>query len=116
MEEHHRIRDKEKRLYPRLPRLGDSPKTYAEAELFLTAIAGEAERAGLQDKLSERATNQTSSTLATTYRRLSATKVPGLPPSYERLLDARVESVAPGTPEGHLLKEMKTAEARKMGF
>ena len=30
MEERHRARDKEKRLYARLPRLEESPKTYAE--------------------------------------------------------------------------------------
>ena len=38
MEERHRTRDKEKRLYARLPRLEEPPKTYAEMELFLTAI------------------------------------------------------------------------------
>ena len=36
----------EKRLYARLPRLEESPKTYAEVELFLTAIEEEAEPAG----------------------------------------------------------------------
>ena len=39
-EEWHRVRDKEKRVYARLPRLEDSPKTYAEVKLFLTAIEG----------------------------------------------------------------------------
>ena len=38
MEERHRARDKEKRLCARLPRLEETPKTYAEVELFLTAI------------------------------------------------------------------------------
>ena len=35
MEERHRARDKEKRLCVRLPRLEESPKAYAEVELFL---------------------------------------------------------------------------------
>ena len=38
MEERHQVRDKGKRLHARLPRLGESPKTYAEVELFFTAI------------------------------------------------------------------------------
>ena len=74
MEERHRVRDTDKRLYSRLPRLEDSPKTYAEVELFLAAIEEEAECAGLPDKLYELAINQMSSMLATSYRRLSATK------------------------------------------
>ena len=107
MEERHRVRDKEKRVYARLPRLAESPKTYAEVELFLTAIEEETERAGLPDKLYELAINQmsiTSITLATSYRQLAATKFPGLSPTYERLVEAMVESVTPGKPEGHLLK------------
>ena len=52
---------------------------------------------------------------ATSYRRLAATKFPGLPPTCERLVKARVESVAPEKPEGHLLKEIETLEAGKMG-
>ena len=84
-------------------------------ELFLTAIEEEAERAGLQDKLYELAINQMSSTLATRYRRLSTTKFPGLSPTYERLVEAMAKSVAPGKPEGHLLKEIRTFEVRKMG-
>ena len=71
-------------------------------ELFLTATEEEAERAGLPDKLYELAINQISITLATSYRRLAATKFP--------------ESVAPGKPEGHLLKEIRTLEAGKMGI
>ena len=43
MEERHRARDKEKRLYARVPRLEESPKTYSEVELFLPAIEEEAE-------------------------------------------------------------------------
>ena len=66
--ERHRVRDKEKRLYACLPRLEDFLKTYADVELFLTAIEQEAERAGLQDKLYELAINQMSITLATSYR------------------------------------------------
>ena len=54
-------------------------------------------------------------TLATSYRRLVATKFPGMPPTYERLVEAMVQSVALGKPEGHLLKEIKTLEAEKMG-
>ena len=81
MEERHRVRDKETRLYARLPRLDESPKTYAEVELSLTAIEEEAELAGLQDKLDELAINQMSTTLATSNRRLSATKFPGLSPT-----------------------------------
>ena len=53
-------------------------------------------------------------TLATSYRRLDGTKFPGLPPTYERLVEATVANVAPGKPEGHLLKEIKTLEAGKM--
>ena len=34
---------------------------------------------------------------------------------YERLVEAMVESVAPGKPEGHLLKEIETLEVGKMG-
>ena len=115
MEERHRVRDKEKRLYARLPRLEETPRTYAEVELFLTAIEKETERAGLPDRRYELAINQMSIILATTYRRLAATKFPGLPPTYERLVEAMVENVAPGKSEGHLLKETKTLEAGKMG-
>ena len=50
MEECHRARDKEKRLSARLPRLEESPKTYAEVELFFAAIEDEANRAELPDK------------------------------------------------------------------
>ena len=39
-EERYHVRDKEKRRYARLPRLEDSAKTYAEVELFITAIEG----------------------------------------------------------------------------
>ena len=85
-------------------------------ELFLTAIEEEEERDNLQDKLYELAINQVSITLATSYRRLSATKFPGLSPTYERIVEeAMVESVAPGKPEGHLLKEIRIWEAGKMG-
>ena len=45
MEERHRVRDKEKRLYALLSRVEESPKTYAEVELFLTTIEEEAEGA-----------------------------------------------------------------------
>ena len=38
VEKRHRVRNKEKPLYARLPRLEETPKTYAEVELFLTAI------------------------------------------------------------------------------
>ena len=115
VEERYRARDKEKRLYARLQRLKESPKTCAEVELFLTAIEEGAERAGLPDKLYELGINQVSRTLATSYRRLAATKFPGLPPTYEGLVEAMVESVARGKPEGHLLKEIRTLEAGKMG-
>ena len=79
-------------------------------DLFLTAIEGEAERTGLYDKLYKLATNEMSIALATIYRRISASKFPGLPPTYERLVEAMVESVAPGKPEGHLLKEIRPLE------
>ena len=85
-------------------------------ELFLTAIEKEAECAGLPDKLYKLATNQMSIALATSYRRLSATKFPGLSPTYERLVEATVESVAPGRPEGHLLKAIRILEYGKMGL
>ena len=111
MEEWHRVRDKEKRLDARLPWLEDSPKTDAEGELFLTAIEGEAERV-----VYELVINQMSSTLATNYRRLFSTKFPRLPESHETLVAAMVERVAPGKPEGHLLKEIKTLEVGKMGI
>ena len=48
-EERHRVRDKEKRLYTHLRRLEETPKTYADVELFLKAIEEEAERGGLPD-------------------------------------------------------------------
>ena len=115
MEGQYHVWDKEKRLYGRLPQVEESPKTYAEVELFLTAIEEEAERAGLPDKLYELAINQMSISLATSYRRLAATKFPDLSPTYERLVEAMVESMAPGKPEGHLLKEIRTLEAGKMG-
>ena len=115
MEERHRVRDEEKRLYARLLRLEESPKTCAEVELFLTAVEEMAERAGLPDKLYELAINQMSITLATSYHRLAVTKFPGLSPTYERLVEAMVGSVAPGKPKGHLLKEIRTLEAGKMG-
>ena len=98
MAERYRARDKEKRLYARLPRLEESPKTHAEVELFLTAIEEEAERAGLPDKLYKLAINQMSITLATSYRRLSGTKFSGLPPTYERLVEAMVEAWLPESP------------------
>ena len=101
-------------MYARLPRLEESPKTYAEVELFLTA-GEEADRAGLPDKRYELAINQMSITLATTCRRLATTNFPGLPPTNERLVEAMVESVAPGKPEDHLMKEIKTFEAAKAG-
>ena len=115
MEGRHRARDEEQRLYARLPRLEESPKTYAKMELFLTAIE-EAERTGLPDKLYELATNQVSLTLATSCLRLAATKFPGLPPMYERLVEAMVERVAPGKADGQLLKEIRTLQAARMGF
>ena len=114
MEKRHWARDKEKRLYAQLPRLEESPMTYTKMELFLTAIEEKAERAGLPNKPYELAINQMSITLATSYRRLSATNFPGLPPTYERLVEAMV-SVAPGKPEGHLLNEIRTLEAGTMG-
>ena len=116
MEELHRAQDKEQRLYARRPRFEESRTTYAEVEPLLSAIEKEAERAGLPDKLYELAINQLSITLATRCRRLSATKFPGLPPTYERLVGAMVESVAPAKPENHLLKEIRTPEAGKMGI
>ena len=115
MAEGHRAWDKEKRLYARLPRLEESPKTYAEVELFLTAIEEEAERAGLRHKIYKLANDQMSITLVMSYRRLSATKIPALSPTYERLVEAMVENVAPGKPEGHLLKGIRALEAEKMG-
>ena len=115
MEKRCRAQDKKKRLYARLPGLDKSPKTYAEVELFLTAIEEEAKRANLQDKLYELAINQMSITLATSYRRLSGTTFPGLSPTYERLVEAMVESVAPGKPEGLLLREFRPLEFGKMG-
>ena len=84
-------------------------------EHFLAAIEKEAERAGLPEKLCELTISQMSITLATSYRRLATTKFPGLSPTYERLVEAMVESVPPGKPEGHLLKESRTLEAGKMG-
>ena len=116
MEERHRARYKEKRLYARLPRLEESPKTCAaEVELFVTTIKEEVKRAGLPDNLYELVINQMSITVATSYHRLAATKFPGLPPTYERLVEAMGESGAPKKPEGHLLKEIRTLEAGKMG-
>ena len=115
MEERHLARDKEKQLYARLPGLQGTPKSYAEVELFLTAIEEETERAGLPDQPYELAINQMSIIRAASYRRLAATKFPALPPTYGRPVEAMVESVARGKPNGHLLKEIKTVEARKMG-
>lgn len=115
MEERHRVRDEKKPLYARLTPLEDFPKTYTEVELFLTAIEEEAGRAALQNKLYELATTNVSISPATSYRRLSATRFPGLPASYERLVEAMVECVAPGKPGGHLLKEIKTLDVGRMG-
>ena len=115
VEERQRARDKEKRPYACLPRLEETPKAYAEVEFFLTAIEEEAERAGLPERRYKLAINQMSIILATSYRRLAATKFPGLPPTYERLVEALVERVAPGKPKGHVLKEVKTLKAGKMG-
>ena len=114
MEERHWARDKEKRLYARLPRLEESAKTYAEVELFLTATEKEAEHAGLPDKLYELAINQMSIAFAASYRQLAATRFPEFPPTYERLVEAMVERVAPAKPKGHLPKEIKTLEPGKM--
>ena len=83
-------------------------------ERFLTAIEEEAGRAGLPYQRSELAINQLSMTLATRYRQLAAAKFPGLAPTYERLVEAMVESVAARKPTGHLLKEIKTLEAVEM--
>ena len=74
MEERYRAREKETRLDSLLPRLEQSPKAYAEAQLFLTAREEEADGGGLPDKLHELAINQMSVTMATSYRRLAATK------------------------------------------
>ena len=52
--------------------------------------------------------------LATNCRSLSATKVPGLPASHERLVEAIVEGVAPRKPESHLLKEIQPSEVGKI--
>ena len=114
MEKHYWARNREKRLYARLPRLEETPKTSAEVELFLTAIEETAERAGLPDRHNKLAINQMSIILATNYRQLAVINFPGLPLTYERLVEAMVENVAPATPEGHLLKEIKTLEAGKM--
>ena len=92
MEERHRARDKENRLYARLPRLEYTPKTYAEVELFLTAIEEEVERVGLPDRRHELAINQMSIIRATSYRRLADTKFRGLPPTYERLVRVSPDS------------------------
>ena len=62
-------------------------------ELFLTATEDEANRAELPDKRYELAINQMSITLAASYRRLAATMFAGLSPTYERLIEAMVESV-----------------------
>ena len=83
-------------------------------KLFLTAIEEEEERAGLQGTLEELVLNQLSITLVTSYGGLSATTFPGLAPTYERLVEAIIESVAPGMPEGHLQKEAKTLKAAKI--
>ena len=99
MEERHRTRDNEKRLHARLPRLEGSQT---------------AERACTPDKLHELAINQMIITVATSYRRFAATKFPGLWPTYERLVDAMVQSLSPGKPEGYLLKQIRTLEAKKM--
>ena len=50
------------------------------------------------------------------YRRLAGTKFPGLSLTYERLVEAMVESVAPGKPDGHLLKDIRTLEAGNKGI
>ena len=115
IEERCQARDKEQRLYAPLPLLEESPKTYAEVELFLTAIQEEAEHAGLPNRRYELAINQMSINLATSYRRFAATKLPGLTATYGRLVEAMVESVAQGKPEGHLLKAIKELEAGKLG-
>ena len=78
LEERHRVWDKEKRLYARLPRLEESPNGYAEVELFLTGIDEKAEHEGLPDRLYELAITQMSITLAMSYCPLAATKVTGL--------------------------------------
>ena len=54
-------------------------------------------------------------TLATSCRRLAATKFPGFSPTYERLVEAMVEGVAPGKPKGRLLKDVRTLEAGTVG-
>ena len=115
MQEQHRARHKQRRLYARLRRLEESAKTYAEMELFLAAQQAEAERAGLPEKLHELGINPMSGTLAPGYLQLAATKFPGPPLRYERSIGAMVESVAPGKPEGHLFKEVKTLQPGKMG-
>ena len=84
-------------------------------ELFLAAIEKAAEREGLPDKFYELAIKQRSIMLAASYSRLSATKCPGLPPTYERLVEAVVENVAPEKPEDHLLKKIRTLGAGQMG-
>ena len=114
MEERHRARDKEKRLYARLPGLEESPKTYAGVELFFTAIEEEPERAGLPDKLYELCISQMTSTLRHELPSTCGYQVPGLQPTYERLVEAMAENVAPGKPEGHLLKEVRALAARRM--
>ena len=115
MEERHRTRDKEKRLHARLPQLEESPRTYAEVELFLTAIDEEAGRVCLPDKLHELAINQMRITLATRYRRFAATKFPGLPLTYERQAEAMVESVAPAKARGPSVERNQNLRGWKDG-
>ena len=53
--------------------------------------------------------------LATSYHPLAATKFQGVPPTYQRVVEATVEHLGPGKPKGHRQKETKRLEAGKMG-
>lgn len=52
MEERERLRER-KQLYARLPRLGESPRRYADARGLLNMLKGETDSARLRHKLSD---------------------------------------------------------------
>ena len=83
-------------------------------KLYLTAMDKKAQRAGLPERPYDLAINQMSITLAASYRRDGATTFPGLSPTYESLVESMLDSVAPGNPEGYVLKEIRTLEAGPM--
>ena len=116
MEERQYEREKERRLFARLPKLDESPKTYAEAETFLATLESDADRAGATTRFCDPALSQISVAVRANFLGRMETKFPDAPSTYKRLTDPMVESDAPGKPERYLLREVKMTNPGSFGI